>query len=135
MNIFNLWSIEKQKLNNQNLPNVFINQREIWFAKLGKNVGFEQDGKKEFNRPILVIKKIGNLFLTLPLTKSGKQNHLFYHLLKSIKYEKQKNKNYSSFLILSQIKVLDKKRFEERMGIISTEEFQIIQKKLKDIIF
>ncbi len=47
----------------------YVKEREIWYAHLGHNVGFEEDGKgKDFKRPVLVLKKIGNVFAVLPMT-------------------------------------------------------------------
>jgi len=47
-NIFNLWNEEKQKINTKERDDVYINKREIWFTKMGQNIGFEENGKKSF---------------------------------------------------------------------------------------
>jgi len=57
MNIFDVWNQDKQFIDQQPLPNFYLNPREIWFTKMGKNVGFEEDGKDSFLRPVLVLKK------------------------------------------------------------------------------
>ena len=36
----------------------YVQPREIWYVKLGINIGFEQNGKREFQRPVLVIERI-----------------------------------------------------------------------------
>jgi mRNA interferase MazF len=47
----------------------WIKQREIRYVNLGHNIGFEEDGKgNDFKRPVLVLKKIGNIFAVLPMT-------------------------------------------------------------------
>lgn len=51
--IFNLWNIEKNKINNREMSDVYINHREIWFTKMVQNIGFEENGKKEFSRPVI----------------------------------------------------------------------------------
>jgi len=102
---------------------------------MGKNVGFEQDGKKEFKRPVLVIKKVGNLFFTVALTSNGKTNSRFYHKFKTASFnENNQTHKESSYAILSQVKVVDKKRFTEKMGSIKRNEFETIKQKLKALL-
>lgn len=68
MKNFDQWN-ELKKLVNRNRPTFYVKEREIRYAHLGHNVGYEQDGKgKDFKRPVLVLKKIGNVFLVLPMT-------------------------------------------------------------------
>lgn len=136
INKFNKWNEIKQKLNIKEFPEFYVNQREIWYTKMGKNIGFEEDGKKEFLRPVLILKKIGNLFLTIALTSKGKENHYFYHkLINPELYKKHEKYKESSYVILSQIKVMDKRRFTQRIGTCSENDFVEIQKKLKKLIF
>ena len=133
--IFDLWSTEKKRLNVRNTSNVYINQREIWFTKMGKNIGFEQDGKTEFNRPVLVLKKVGNLFLTAALTTKGKEENRFFHKFKNATFEEEHKANTkNSYVVLSQIKVMDKKRFEEKIGLADKNEFEHIKQKLKALL-
>lgn len=131
-NIFNLWNKEKQKIHNKCIINVYINQREIWFTKMGQNIGFEENGKKDFSRPVLVLSKVGNLFFTVALTTKGKKNNHFYHRFKNINlFDKHKNNNDNSWAILPQVKVMDKKRFEEKIGFVTKNELDIIKKRLQ----
>lgn len=133
---FTEWGNEKKKIHNKKNEEFYVNTREIWYVKMGVNIGFESDGKGEFIRPVLVLKKIGNLFLTLALTSKGKDGHFLYQKLKEVSFlEGYDAKKDSSYAILSQVKVMDKKRFEDRMGYVSKNEFAEIQKKLKKIMF
>ena len=52
-----MWNHEKQILHSIDNEK-FINEREVRFVKLGKNIGAEQNGKHQFMRPFLVVKKI-----------------------------------------------------------------------------
>ncbi len=133
---FDLWNQEKKHIHKHDIPNVYINTREIWFTKMGKNVGFEQDGKDEFLRPVLVLKKVGNLFFTVALTSKEKINSSFYHKLEEVELDK-KNKKYknSSHVILSQVRVMDKKRFTQHIGIVAEKEFKTIKQKLRTLLF
>ncbi|GAB5417008.1 MAG: hypothetical protein Crog4KO_18750 [Crocinitomicaceae bacterium] len=124
------WNTEKKKINEKDLPRFFIKPRQIWFTKMGENIGFEENGKSDFLRPVLVLKKVGNMFFTVALTSRGKTENYFYHKLQDVAL---KNPKYldSSFVILSQVKVMDKKRFTEHIGNVSNEEFEVIKKKLR----
>lgn len=53
---------------------------------MGKNVGYEEDGKTDFLRPVLVLKKVGNLFFTVALTSRGKVDSYFYHKLEATNF-------------------------------------------------
>jgi mRNA interferase MazF len=133
LNIYDQWNNDKKKIQTQKKFEFFVNIREIWFTKMGKNIGFEEDGKKSFLRPVLVIKKIGNLFFTVALTTKGKNESNFYHKFKEIELHNPKYKN-SSYAILSQVKVMDKKRFVEHIGNVSKEEFSCVKQKLKALL-
>jgi len=51
----------------------------------------------------------------------------YYYKLKSVSFDKP------SLAILSQVRMMDKRRFVNPIGFISEEEFFIIKKLLKDI--
>lgn len=112
---------------------IYINPREIWFAKIGQNIGFEEKGKDNFLRPVLILKKIVNLFFTAALTIKGKDNN-FYHKISDVELHNPKHKN-SSYVILSQVKVIDKKRYTEKIGNVPKKEFGKIKEKLKTVLF
>lgn len=106
--------------------NLYINEKEIRYVWLGLNIWCEQNGKREFMRPVLVIKKIGNMFFCVPLTTKGNINQFYYKLM-SCRFDKP------STLILSQWRTLDKRRFMDKIWYISDEEFSQIKKLLKDM--
>jgi len=132
--VFDIWNNEKKKTDKKNVKKVYINQREIWFVKMGKNIGFEEDGKENFLRPVLVLKKLGNMFWTVAMTSKGKDNNFYFKIEGNFNENNQKYKN-SSFLILSQVRVMDKKRFTENMGYVDKNEFEKIKEKLKTFLF
>lgn len=58
MKHFDKWNKLKKTIH-QNRPEFFVNEREVRYAHLGINVGFEEDGKGgDFKRPVLILKKI-----------------------------------------------------------------------------
>lgn len=131
---FESWTLEKKMLDTHQETKFYVNIREIWQVKMWVNIGFEENGKEQFLRPVLVLKKIWNLFLTVALTSKWKENNTFYHKFQTIQLHNPKYRN-SSYAILSQIKVMDKKRFFENVGNLPEDEFFEVQKKLRDLHF
>ncbi|AHB41816.1 hypothetical protein P148_SR1C00001G1037 [candidate division SR1 bacterium RAAC1_SR1_1] len=129
--LFDSWNQEKKHIHQYGstgrIKDFYINHREVWYVKLGINVGYEQNGKTEFKRAVLIIKKIGNIFLVIPMTTKEKNNIYHYKLISF--------KGKVSWLILSQLRTVDKKRFIEKIGEISTEELKIIKKNLSKYYF
>ena len=125
MKDFEDWN--KIKIQIDNLPNnKYFYERDVWFVKLGCNIGFEQDGNGEdFLRPVLVYKKFSrNLFLGMPLTKVMKKAKFYYSL-------NLRGRNTS--VILSQIKMIDSKRLEYKIGKVSEKELSEIKKQFIDL--
>jgi len=133
---FDKWNEEKKKLEKEKNEDFYVNVREIWFTKMWINLGFEENGKSEFLRPVLVLKKVWNLFFTVALTSKWKNNNFYYYKINNLILSEKNNKYInSSYCILSQVKVIDKKRFTQNIWIISEGDFKNIQKKLKTLLF
>ena len=127
MQMFDERNEEKKELHKRDdLEDFFVNEWEIWYVKLGVNVWFEQNGKNEYQRPVLVIQRIGTLFFVIPLSTKLKKNKYYYEL-QSVKFNKP------SLAILSQWRVLDKRRFVNPIGKVSSSELLQIKKSLKDV--
>lgn len=123
---FNVRNEEKRILHTRHDVDWFyVQPREIWYVKLGVNIWFEQNGKREFQRPVLVVQRIWILFFVIPLSTKEKLNK-YYYKLQSVDFGKP------SMAILSQVRIIDKRRFVNVIGCISTYEPQIIKKLLKD---
>lgn len=124
---YSTWHNTKTTINNQKIRPKF-HEREIWFANLGLNIGFEQDGRGEnFLRPVLVIKKFNNeIGLIIPLTKNPKKGIHYYSFIYI--------NNFISTAILSQIKLIDSKRLNYKSGYISEKDFIELKEKLKQLI-
>ena len=119
--LFDMWNIEKKKINSSR-NKFYINERQIWFTKMGINIGCEENGKENFSRPVLVTKKVGSLFFTVALTTKEKTG-IFYYKIED-----------ASFVILSQVKVMDKNRFERKIDKIEGNKFEIIKQKITELI-
>jgi len=102
--------------------------RDIFWTRVGENIGFEQGGKDEnFIRPVLVVKKFNNhVFWGIPLT-TAKKSGKYYIGFEFIHGKK-------STAILSQLKLFDVKRLEKKIGVISKKDFTRIKKALLEIM-
>ena len=94
---------------------------------LEANIGFEQDGKnKQFERPVLVLKKFNkNILWILSLTSSDKKGK-YYH---EVEY---KGKKYQ--VVLSQLRLISSKRLIRKIRKLSQAEFNEIRSKVKRFI-
>lgn len=120
----------------------FINQKEIRFVNLGINIWFEEDGKRynneECRRPVIVLKKIWNLYRVAPLTSvlKNSQSPYYYKINDDqILYHKSTARTECSHIILSQVRVIDKSRFIYKAAEINQEWFSEALKKLKTLLF
>jgi len=123
---FDEWNVRKKEISEKN-PN-FYHKREIRWCSLGLNIGFEQDGTSlEYSRPVLIIRGFSrHVCLIVPLTTSTKKN--LYHFDVGI------INNKKAFAILSQVRLIDTKRLQDRLGVIDRDKFEEIRKALKDLI-
>jgi len=126
---FDKWNSLKKNINllekNQNF---FYKEREVWWCSLGLNVGFEQDGKgNNFSRPILILKGFSKeVFLCIPLTTKNKEGKYYSNI--------SLGDNIARKVILSQIKLVDSKRLQNKITTINEVEFKEIKQKVIQII-
>ena len=123
---FDKWNKLKKKINVKK-QKFYVKQREIWSVQMWKNVWFEEDWKwEDFERPVLVLKKIWIMYLCISMTTQWKNNDFYYKLW---------DIEELSFIILSQPKLFDLKRFHYKIRTVNKNEFQNVQKKLKTLWF
>jgi mRNA interferase MazF len=123
------WNSQKIELSKRaTLP--FFSAREIWWCNLGKNIGFEENGKgDDFRRPVLIVRKFNRyLFLALPLTSVCKINKFHYKL------PKYRNDGKDSFVILSQVKVVSANRLIRKIYQVGDGVVQNINEQLFGLI-
>jgi mRNA interferase MazF len=124
---FDSWNIKKKSVDSrQDAP--FFKEGEVWWCSLGVNIGFEQDGNGfDYDRPVLIIRAFSRaVCLVVPLTTSIKENP--YHVSAGI----VDGKNASA--IISQIRLVDTKRFINRAAVLSDEIFETMRKAIRGII-
>ncbi len=126
MKDFNEWSKQKSAIH-ENEKNKWCNERDIWWCRLGVNIGYEQDSKGEDSlRPVLVIKKFNEFVcLVVPLSTKDK-----------------KGKYYKSFVnvhglsvvaVISQLRLVDTKRLFKRDSKINEKDFVKIRKAIMEL--
>ncbi|RLA63859.1 MAG: type II toxin-antitoxin system PemK/MazF family toxin [Epsilonproteobacteria bacterium] len=124
---FKEWHTVKEKLHKETKKVIVPKEREVYWASIGVNIGHEQDGKGNiFSRPVLVLKRYNkNLFFGIPLSTQIKQGSFFF--------EFELNGKKSNALIV-QGRIYDTKRLENRMGMVSSDDFNDLKKKLKELL-
>lgn len=127
MKEFDIWNSKKKEINEKG-ENKYYHPRDIWWCKLGLNIGFEQDGKdEEFQRPVLILRGFGkNTCVVVPLTTSD-QIHKYRILIGLVDGKEAK-------AIISQIRVVDTKRFVEKIDVLDKAIFSTIIKSIKDLL-
>ena len=123
---FQKWHTKKEFLHEEK-ARPFFREGEVWFCALGANVGFEQDGRGEaFLRPIVVIRKFNQqIFWGLPLTKNQKKGQYYFSFTL--------NETVST-AILSQMRLIDGKRLQYKVGAIADADFAEIRKRLAQLL-
>ena len=129
---FDNWNEVKKETQNKNFI-LTIKKREIYWAKIGLNIGHEQYGKgKDFVRPVIVIRQLtSDLFIGVPTTTSIKDDSDYFH---KITYKDDLNRTVSSSAMILQQKVFSKKRLLNKIGKTDLESFAKIKEKLKRLI-
>ena len=126
MKKFNEWNEVKKGINTRE-KFVIFKERDVFWASIGENIGFEQNGKSElFSRPVLVLKKFSNnMFFGIPLSTQLKQGNFFF--------EFELNGAKSSALLV-QGRLFDSKRLEKRLGMIGKDDFSELKIKIRELL-
>ena len=74
------WTKLKIKIHVSEENQVYFREKEIWWASLGMNIGYEQDGKnRNFERPVIVLRKFNKHVLwVVPTTTKEKRGEYYY---------------------------------------------------------
>lgn len=99
---------------------VYFEEREIWWASLGENIGSEINGKNfHFERPVIVLKKFcQDTLLALPMTTRMKKGS-WYHPFLFDGYERQVN--------MAQARTISSRRLIRKVGVMSPSDFFSLQ--------
>jgi mRNA interferase MazF len=123
---FTKWNTLKQDLHQKRPEHIVFKERDIWWCSIGCNIGDEEDGKHDlFSRPVLILKKFNkNIFYGLPMTTKNKEN--LYYVPVTFK-----GKVVS--VLISHMRLLDKKRLGRRLGHLDTKDFNKVMDLFKQM--
>ena len=122
---FDKWNEEKKRAHAEEARLYTV--REVWWCRLGVNIGSEQDGSgRLFLRPVVIVRGLGpDTCLVIPLTTSPSQ-----HPLRIPVGEIQGEKANA---LLSQIRVVDTRRLIEKVGFLEKEIFGRLRKAARTL--
>lgn len=125
MKDFDSWNKVK-KITHAGQPRLYT-VREIWWCRLGINIGTEQDGSNEkFSRPAVIIRGFGpDACLVIPLTTSTRKHPLRAPIGLVDGQEARAN--------LSQIRVVDTRRLVKKIGFLEASAFSKLRKAARDM--
>lgn len=106
---------------------LFFREREIWWASLGINIGYEQDGKNDkFERPVVILKKFNkDVLWIVPTTTKEKTGQYYYEFT---------FKNRKMRVILTQLRLISSKRLLRKIGMFPDDDFQNIKEIIKSFL-
>jgi len=118
---FSSWILVKEKLDALDRKPPFVDERDVWWASFGENIGTEINGKSGlFSRPCLIFKKLNHeQFLIIPLTSKPKVGMWYLEI---------KLRDRPGTLCLHQIRMMHHKRLLSRIGQVS----KITQRSIKE---
>lgn len=127
---YNNWNEIKITIEYENII-VGFKERDIFYMNMGKNIGFEQDGKGEnFVRPVVIIKGFNkNMFFGIPLSTKMKEGKFYY----KFQFQK-KDELVENIALLSQMRLFSTKRLLNKIGVISKEDFIKMKDEFKSLI-
>ncbi len=127
---YNNWNEIKIAIEYENII-VGFKERDIFYMNMGKNIGFEQDGKGEnFVRPVVIIKGFNkNMFFGIPLSTKMKDGKFYY----KFQFQK-KDELIENIALLSQMRLFSTKRLLNKIGVISKEDFIKMKNEFKSLI-
>jgi len=127
---YNNWNKIKKDIANENITVGFKN-RDIFYMNMGKNIGFEQDGKgHNFVRPVVIVKGFNKyMFFGIPLSTKIKEGKFYYNF----KFNK-KDEIVENIALLSQMRLFSTKRLLNKIGMMNIDDFNNMKNKFKNLI-
>lgn len=124
---FDTWNNQK-KIINKIFEEIFFRRREIWWCRIGLNIGQEQDGKGGiFERPVLVLRKLSaHTFIGVPITTLPKES--FIHKKFFLPNGQWR------VATISQIRLFDARRLTTYITILAPDQFFPIVKAVQNLL-
>ena len=114
------WFIIKPKLDKSNHQPPLVEEGNIWWCKIGENIGTEISGKgREYTRPVIIYKKLSKFtFMVIPLSTKIKTGSWF------VEFTHDKIKTVAC---LHRIRVVDYRRMNDKLGKIDSADMDKIK--------
>ena len=124
------WFNVKPKVDLSNHQPPLIEEGNIWWCRIGENIGTKISGKgREYTRPVVIHTKFSRyLFLVIPLTT--KLFHLNGKSKEGDYYVKVIQNKVEMLACLNQVRVVDYRRFKNKLGDLDEVDFLNISNKL-----
>jgi mRNA interferase MazF len=121
MKFFEQWIKVKASLDSLIVAPPHTSERDVWWVTLGENVGKEISGKSTvFKRPALIYKKLSrDFYLVIPSTTKVHTGNWFTKIT---------FQNIDMYFCLHQIRSIDHRRLDKRMGQLTQNHFEQIVK-------
>lgn len=118
------WTKKKVRHHIEEDPEKYFREKEVWWAAMGKNIGYEIDGKNElFLRPVLILKKYSkDMSFILPLSTKIKKPTPWYHC--PVKVD-----NKDGVVVLSQGRSMSSKRLLSKLDNLNSEVYEDVLNK------
>jgi len=128
---FDEWN-EIKKKTDKNSFSITLKPREIYWLKMGENVGYEQSGKGDkFLRPVIIVKQLNkHLFLGIPTSTTFREESNFFY---PFEYRTKKG-NIKITALIVQLKVFSVKRVLSKIGMMNKDNFEILLEKSHNLI-
>jgi mRNA interferase MazF len=123
LKIFLNWTKYKFFLHINSKKEIYFYEGQIWWVALGRNIGYEMDGKnREFNRPVIILKKYSSsMCLVVPLTTKVKDNSPYYQF----EFFVNGKRNAAN---LTQARSISTKRLLQKETALSNKKFKEIKR-------
>lgn len=126
---FDEWNSIKKETDTLSSP--IFKEREVYYIRMGHNIGHEQNGKgDEFVRPVIVLKRLSReMFIGIPLSSQIK-NGSFYH---TVTFSKNGMETINN-AIVAQIRLFSARRLLNKIGMIHKDEFTDLKKSVASLL-
>lgn len=131
MKQYDEWNEVKKNTEKQNFT-LTVKPREIYWVKIGQNIGSEEFGKDaDFTRPVIIVRKLTrDLFIGIPITTTLKNNDYFHQF----SYTNKTRGVIENSAMILQLRTFSIKRVLNKIGKVNIEDFEKIIEKTKMIL-
>jgi mRNA interferase MazF len=114
------WFNLKPKIDLKSNQPQFVKEGNLWWCNMGENIGSEINGKgKNFSRPVIIHTKLSKYtFLVIPCSTQIKEGSWFVKFIHQSK---------EMIAVLSQIKIIDYRRLENKIGDLDEKDYTDIK--------